>query len=74
MLDTWLPVSQLSISVMVAVFHSRTVLSTVPPAVASTLACQGHQDTACREHFYHKNLVHSPTPHLDGGLVRGDGV
>ena len=54
MLETWLPVSQLSISVMVAVFHSRTVLSTVPPAVASTLACQGHQDTACREEHFIK--------------------
>ena len=46
MLDTWLPVSQLNISVMLLVFHTRTVRSTVPPAVASTLDCHGHQDTA----------------------------
>jgi hypothetical protein len=31
---------------MLAVFHTLTVRSTVPPAVASTLACHGHHDTA----------------------------
>ena len=59
---TWLPVSKLCNCVMLAVFQILTVLSTVPPdrqvegqecpvkevwpAVARTLFCQGHQDTA----------------------------
>lgn len=43
---TWLPVSVCCSWVMLAVFHTRTVLSTVPPAVARIPACHGHHDTA----------------------------